>query len=165
MKRKKKRDKKNSGWRKKFWQKKPWAILLQGNWLHLLAGIEPKDKLKQKSRRKDLLLAASKKDNKDTSQSIISPNSKTGAGAKRSQHWVQHKWMEVGRVSKGHHHHSLGSNGSGNCALERGLHSAKQLKNVLQANPDLWNGTTDILWLSSLSGLIISVQFYLLLLL
>lgn len=36
---------------------------------------------------------------------------------------------------------------------------------LLQANPDLWNGTTDILWLSYLSGLIISVQFYLLLLL
>ena len=60
-----------------------------------MAGIEPKDRLKQKSRRKDLLLAASKEDNKDASQSIISPNSKTGAGAKRIQHRTGERLTEA----------------------------------------------------------------------
>ena len=67
-------------------EKKPCVILLTENWTCLLVGIEPKDRTKPKSRRKDLFLAASKEDNRDISQSGVSPNSKVGAETKRIQH-------------------------------------------------------------------------------
>ena len=58
------------------WEK---AGLLPENCVLLLVGIEPKDTTKPKSRRRrDLLLATSKENTRDLSQSSISPNSKTG---------------------------------------------------------------------------------------
>ena len=53
--------------------------LLPQNWVHLLVGVEPKDTTKPKiGRRNDLLLAASKENTRDLSQSNVSPNSKIG---------------------------------------------------------------------------------------
>ena len=49
------------------------------NWVRLLVGVEPIDTPKPKiRRRKDLLLAASKENTGDLSQSSVSPDSKTG---------------------------------------------------------------------------------------
>ena len=43
------------------------------NWVHLFVGVEPKDATKPKNgRRKDLLLAASKENTRDLSQSSVS---------------------------------------------------------------------------------------------
>ena len=54
--------------------------MLPESWVHLLVGVEPKDTIKLKSdRRKDLLLAASKANTGDLSQSSVSMNSKIGA--------------------------------------------------------------------------------------
>ena len=53
--------------------------MLPENWVRLLVGVEPKDTTKAESgRRKDLLLAASKENTRDLSQSSVSPNSKVG---------------------------------------------------------------------------------------
>ena len=53
--------------------------MLPKNWVCLLVGVEPKDTTKPKiGRRKDLLLAASKGNTGDPSQSSVSPNSKSG---------------------------------------------------------------------------------------
>ena len=61
---------------KKTWT--PWWCYLK-NWVDLLVGVEPKDTTKPKSRRrKDLLLAASKENTGDLSQSRVSWNSKIG---------------------------------------------------------------------------------------
>lgn len=56
------------------------AVVLPENWVHLLVGIKPLDTTKVKNReRKDLLLlAASKWDPGDLSQSNVSPNGKVG---------------------------------------------------------------------------------------
>ena len=55
-----------------------WELLLLPKiWVHLLLGVEPTDTNKPKiERRKDLLLAASKENTGDLSQSSVSPNSK-----------------------------------------------------------------------------------------
>ena len=53
--------------------------VLPENWVLLLVGVEPKDTTKPKIwRRKDLLLAASKENTGDLSQSSVPLNSKTG---------------------------------------------------------------------------------------
>ena len=54
-------------------------VLLPENRIHLLVGVELKDTTKPKTgRRKDLLLAASKENIMDLSQSSVSPDGKTG---------------------------------------------------------------------------------------
>ena len=64
------------------WQTKAsYEVLLEftENWVHLLVGIKPKHVTKPKiGRRKDLLLAASKENTGDLSQSSVFPNIKTG---------------------------------------------------------------------------------------
>ena len=53
--------------------------MLPEDCIRLLVGVEPKDKTKPKiGRREDLLLAASKVNNGDLSQSNVSPKSKIG---------------------------------------------------------------------------------------
>ena len=52
--------------------------VLPENRVCLLVDVEPKDTIKPKSRRKDLLLAANKENTGDLSQSCVSPNSKIG---------------------------------------------------------------------------------------
>ena len=55
------------------------GLVLPENWVHLLVGVEPKDTNKPKiGRRKYLLLAASKENTGDLSQSSVSSNSKAG---------------------------------------------------------------------------------------
>ena len=57
----------------------PLKLMLPQNWVRLLVDVEPKDTTKPKiGRRKDLLLAASKGNTADLSQSSVSPNSKIG---------------------------------------------------------------------------------------
>ena len=52
--------------------------VLPENRVCLLVDVEPKDTIKPKSRRKDLLLATSKENTGGLSQSSVSPNSKIG---------------------------------------------------------------------------------------
>ena len=53
--------------------------LLPQNWVHLLVGVEPKDTTKPKiGRKKDVLLALSKENIEDFSQTSVSPRSKIG---------------------------------------------------------------------------------------
>ena len=54
-------------------------IFLPQNWIHLLVGVKPKDTTKpQIGKRKDLLLAASKKNTGHFSESHVFPNTKIG---------------------------------------------------------------------------------------
>ena len=55
--------------------------MLPRNWVRLLVGIELKDTTESKiGRRKDLVLAASKENIANVSQSSVSPNSRIGEG-------------------------------------------------------------------------------------
>ena len=55
------------------------VLVFPENWVHLLVGVEPIDTTKPKmGRRKDLLLATSKENTGDLSQSSVCPNSKNG---------------------------------------------------------------------------------------
>ena len=52
--------------------------MLPENWVGFLVCVEPKDTTKPKIRRKALLLAASKENTRDLSQSNVSSNRKIG---------------------------------------------------------------------------------------
>ena len=117
--------------------------MLPEDCIRLLVGVEPKDKTKPKiGRREDLLLAASKVNNGDLSQSNVSPKSKIGEVLSwRYMHIHEGAWAEENSAQnwgKGWQSPSVswlksgGSTSSFHPPLEQGALAPTELKDCIK---------------------------------